>query len=85
MPDTALTPHDRLPRRRATNVSIDASLVEEAKLLGLNLSRACESGLATHIAEERARRWRAENAAAIASSNAFVEANGLPLAALRQF
>lgn len=85
MPDTALPPRDRGPRRRATNVSIDASLIEEAKRLGLNLSRACESGLAAQIAEERARRWRVENAEAIASSNAFVEANGLPLAALRQF
>lgn len=85
MPDTALPSKDRAPRRRATNVSIDASLIDEAKRLGLNLSRACESGVAAHIAEERARRWRAENEEAIASSNAFVEANGLPLAALRQF
>lgn len=81
MPDTALPS----PRRRATNVSLDTTLIDEAKKLGLNLSRACESGLAARIAEERARRWRAENGEAIASSNAFVETNGLPLAAYRRF
>ncbi|MDB5694296.1 MAG: post-segregation antitoxin CcdA [Alphaproteobacteria bacterium] len=71
--------------RRSTNLSLDASLVDEARLFGINLSRACEQGLAVRIAEERARRWRSENAAAIASSNAFVEEKGLPLADLRPF
>lgn len=72
-------------QRRPTNLSLDARLVEEAKRLGLNLSRACERGLAEQIAEERARRWKAENADALASSNAFVEEKGLPLAGLRRF
>ena len=73
------------PARRPTNLSLDAMLVEQAKQLGVNLSRACERGLAAQIAEEQARRWRIENEAALESSNAFVEANGLPLAASRQF
>jgi len=73
------------PSRRPTNVSLDAKLVDEAKALGLNLSRACELGLAGQIAEEKRRRWRIENAAALSSSNAYVDENGLPLAALRPF
>lgn len=73
------------PIRKPTNVSLDTNLVSEAKRLGVNISRACEQGLAALIAEERARRWRSENAEAIASSNAFVESNGLPLEGLRQF
>lgn len=71
--------------RRATNVSLDPNLVGEAKQLGINVSRACERGLVSEIAEERARQWRAENAEAIASSNAYTESNGLPLANLRRF
>jgi antitoxin CcdA len=73
------------PRRQATNVSLDAALIGEAKRLGINVSRACEQGLKALIAEERTRRWRAENAEAIAESNAVVERNGLPLAHMRQF
>ena len=71
--------------RRATNVSLDEALVNEARAPGINLSRACEGGLADAIARERARRWRVENADALASSNAHVEAHGLPLARHRQF
>ena len=64
----------------------DASAAfEDAKALGINVSRACESGLVARIAEERGRRWRTDNAGAIASSNALVEKNGLPLARLRRF
>lgn len=77
---------DKLPTaRRPTNLSLDPALVEEARSLGVNLSRACERGLATQVAEERARRWLAENADSIASSNSFVEKSGLPLARLRRF
>ena len=73
------------PFRRPTNLSLDSKLVEEAKALGLNVSRACERGLAAQIAEEKSTRWRAGNEAALASSNAFVDENGLPLAPLRPF
>lgn len=71
--------------KRPTNVSLDVALVAEAKALGLNLSQACERGLSAQIAEARALAWQTENRAAIASSNAFVESRGLPLARLRQF
>lgn len=73
------------PARKPTNVSLNFQLVTEAKRLGVNVSRACERGLAAEVAEERARRWQAENAEAIASSNAYVEKHGLPLAKYRQF
>jgi antitoxin CcdA len=71
--------------KKPTNVSLDAGLVEEAKSLGINLSQACERGLSQQIAELRAQAWRDENREALASSNAFVETHGLPLARLRQF
>lgn len=73
------------PARRPTNISLNRALVQEARALGVNLSQACERGLVQQIAEARSAQWLDENRAAIASSNAFVEANGLPLAALRQF
>jgi antitoxin CcdA len=71
--------------RRPTNISLDTRLVAEARALGINISRACEAGLSGQIAREHARRWKEENAAALASSNAYVDAHGLPLAQYRQF
>ena len=73
------------PFRKPTNGSLDASLVAAAKEFGVNVSRACEQGLAVEIAQEKARRWLVDNAEAIASSNAYVEEHGLPLTKLRQF
>ncbi len=71
--------------RRPINVSLDRALVDEARALGVNLSQACERGIAAKVAETRAARWRAENRNALASSNAHGEAQGLPLAAQRLF
>lgn len=71
--------------KKATNVSLSAELLDEARTLGVNVSRACERGLALQIAEVRAQRWLEENREALASSNAFVEKNGLPLADYQQF
>ena len=71
--------------KKATNVSLDTSLLDEARHLGINVSRACEHGLAEEIAKVRAQLWREENREAIASSNAYVEKHGLPLARYRQF
>lgn len=73
------------PHRKATNVTLDTSLVAEARRLGLNLSRACEEGLIRQIAEEQGRIWKQENRKALESSNAFVERCGLPLSHHRQF
>ena len=71
--------------RRATNVSLDPQLVEDARLLDVNVSRACEQGLIEQIAIARAARWLAENGEAIAASNAYADTHELPLAAARLF
>ena len=71
--------------RKPTNVSLNTVLVAEAKRLGLNISRACEEGLARQIAEERALQWKRENADSMASWNEWAERGGLPLRRQRQF
>jgi antitoxin CcdA len=71
--------------RRATNVSLPADMVQEAKTLGINLSRACETGLRAALKDERERRWKIENAEGIAAYNEWVEKNGLPFDEYRQF
>jgi antitoxin CcdA len=57
--------------RRPTNVSLNAELLEQAKELGLNVSRACDRGLAIQIAEEKAQRWLEENRAEISCRRAW--------------
>jgi antitoxin CcdA len=76
---------DRTPFRRPTNVSLDAELVEEARTLGINISRACEEGLERTVREERRRRWIEENREAMDAYNEFIREHGLPLAKYRMF
>jgi antitoxin CcdA len=71
--------------RRATNVSLPEDLIGAAKELNVNISQACEKGLQEAVSKTRAERWMEENRQAIASSNAYVEKHGLPLARYRQF
>jgi antitoxin CcdA len=72
-------------RRKPTNVSLDPKLVAEAKELGVNVSRACEAGLAAEMKEARKRKWVEENWDAIEGWNEWIAKNGLPLARYRQF
>lgn len=71
--------------KRPTTVTLDATLVDDAQALGVNVSQACENGLRQQLRAARERQWREENREAIAASNAYVELNGVPLAYYRQF
>ena len=71
--------------RKPTNLSLDSALLKEAKALGINISRSAEAGIAEAVKRSKEEKWLQENASALASSNAYVEANGLPLARHRQF
>ncbi|GAA0301613.1 type II toxin-antitoxin system CcdA family antitoxin [Sphingomonas oligophenolica] len=81
----SLVRESKTPFRRPTNVSLDAAMIDDAKELGINISRACEEGLAKQISEERGRRWLEENRGAIDGWNAWVEEHGLPLEKYRRF
>ncbi len=71
--------------RKATNISLPADLVAEAKRLGINMSAACEAGLEKQVCAALAEQWKEENRAAMEWSNAYVEKHGLPLARYRKF
>ena len=83
MRDTA--PDRPATTRRATNVTLPEALLREAREMGINLSQACERGLAAAVSEARRRRWVEENQAAIEAWNHYVAEHGLPLAEHRQF
>lgn len=73
------------PNRRATSLPMDRQLLDDARALGVNVSRAAEAGLTAALKEAREAAWKRENAGAIAFWNTYIEENGLPLADFRQF
>lgn len=75
----------RRGKTTATNVSLDASLVSEAKALGVSISQASNRGLEQAVKKARAEQWLRENLAALDSYNEWVEGNGLPLENSRLF
>jgi antitoxin CcdA len=72
-------------RRSSANLSVASELIAEAKALDINISRAAEDGIARAVREEKTRRWKEENAEAIADANRYVAEHGLPLAKYRMF
>ncbi len=75
----------QLRPKRATNVSLSAALVAEARALGISVSSAAETGLKAEISRLRAAEWRQKNKDAIETWNRYVEEYGVPLAEFRQF
>ena len=78
-------PEPRRRLRKPANVSLPATLVAEATELGVNLSRACERGLAEAVSEARRPKWLEDNREAFEFWNRDIEENGLPLDEYRQF
>jgi antitoxin CcdA len=70
---------------RAANLSIDGALMDEAKAMKINLSRAAEVGIARAVAAEKARRWSEENADVVRGTNEYIAKHGLPLQKYRAF
>lgn len=71
--------------RKATNITLSADVLAEAKALGINISKNCDDFLRGLVARERANRWRAEHAEFIATYNQVVAEEGLPLDQWRAF
>jgi len=71
--------------KKPTNLTLDQSLLQEARSFGVNLSQAAEAGVKQAVASAKAVHWKKENALALQSSNDWVEKHGLPLEQYRQF
>ena len=75
---------DNAPKR-ATNLSLNAKVLELARELGMNLSQTVDALLAEEVRRRYWARWNEENRDAVAAYNARVETQGLPLARYRAF
>jgi antitoxin CcdA len=85
MPDQIPPSEPRRRLRKPTNVSLPPALVAEAAALKINLSRACEAGVAEAVAEARRKQWLDANREALDFWNAEIGRDGLPLDEFRQF
>ena len=69
--------------KRATNLSLNAKVLEMARELGMNISQTVDTLLAEEVRKRYFERWNVDNAEAIAHYNSRIEREGLPLAKYR--
>lgn len=67
---------DEKAPKKATNLSVNSDLLAKSRALKINLSATLEKALENQLAEAEAKKWAAENKAAIRAYNEFVEENG---------
>jgi antitoxin CcdA len=84
---TAMLTHTNAPRRRkkATKLSIDHDLLDQAKRLKLNLSQVVETGLVEAIRRHERAQWLEKNRAALDAYNEHVEKQDVFSDGLRSF
>lgn len=66
-----------IEKKRSINMYLNASLLEEAKELDLNVSAISNRALEVAVRERKRERWIAENRAGIEALNSFVEEIGI--------
>jgi antitoxin CcdA len=75
---------DNAPKR-ATNLSLNAKVLDAARELGMNVSQTVDSLLAEEVRKRYRDRWNEENREAVEHYNERIEREGLPLAKYRTF
>ena len=63
--------------KRATNVSVNQRLLEDAKVLDINLSATLERALEAEVRARKRERWLQENREAIEGYNTWVAEQGV--------
>ena len=70
------TAYDTKASKKATNLSVNADLLNRARELDINLSATLEQALVEVLRQRQRERWLAENRGAIAAYNDHVEKYG---------
>lgn len=71
--------------KKATNLSINSDLLQQAKELKINLSQSLEEYLTQKIIEKKSEEWLAQNQDAIHDYNEVVKSRGVFSDGLRRF
>jgi len=85
MEPTSTKRRGRAARKKATNLSIDGALLDQARKLGINLSQALEETLRARIRQDRQRQWLEQNRSAIDEYNRRIGKQGVFSQGLRSF
>ena len=72
-------------QKKATNLSLNAKVLDAAKALGMNISQTVDTLLADEVKRRYWQKWNEENAQAIDHYNERIQREGLPLAKYRTF
>lgn len=76
---------DTSASKRATNLSVDSALLDEAKALQINLSATLERALMDEVRARKRERWLAENRDGIATYNEHIRDHGTFGEGVRRF
>jgi antitoxin CcdA len=79
------SPYNSSAPKKATNLSINAELLAEAKSLNINLSQTLEQRLEELVREGRRKEWLRQNRAALDAYNRRIERIGVFSEGLRRF
>jgi antitoxin CcdA len=71
--------------KKATNLSLNAKVLEMAREMGMNVSQTVDTLLAAEVRRRYWEQWNEENREAVAEYNARIASEGLPLAKYRTF
>ena len=72
----SVTPTRPGAARRSVNLTIRKDVIDTAKSLKLNASKAAEAGILRAIREAQGERWIAENRAALSAHNKRIDRDG---------
>ena len=75
---------DNAPKK-ATNLSLNAKVLEMAREMGMNVSQTVDALLAAEVRRRYWEQWNEENREAVSEYNARIASEGLPLAKYRTF
>ena len=71
--------------KKAVNLRLNGDLVDQAKSLGINLSKTFERHLTEVVRDARRKKWLEENGVALDSYGDYIERNGAFSDGLRRF
>lgn len=71
-----ISSHQEISKRRPVNLTVREDVLDEAKSLHLNASKAAEIGIINAIREARAEEWLEESKIALKAHNVRVEKSG---------
>ena len=77
--------YDTSAPKRASNLSINSNLLEEARKYKINLSKLLEQTLIETLTEKKRTEWLAQNGEALEAYNERIEARGVFSDGLRTF